>query len=216
MPNTKEEAIDFYAYGAAMQALTDKQRCFVLKYVELGCKKPDLAYKACIEAGLSKTPIDNPNLSQRGTDMLRVPKVQVALEEYREQLSGHKRIPPSELLGILHDIIIDGGLEQLIDDKGNIDLKKVKDGSARNLLSSISVSESNGPDGSSSKSVSVKGFDKMGAIKLYTQIMGYDQGRLQNKTEVNVQVLVPVFGSGGAVDDVDQFNELAKGDDHER
>ena len=109
-------------------------------------------------------------------------------------------------MAVLSDII-QGSVVDAIDDNGNVNLRTLREGRLRHLVKSIKYNRKD-------DSWEITPHNKVEAAKLLIQVMGFDQGRLQNRIDVNVlNVQVPGIGAGAgdAAQVVEQLNELPEG-----
>ncbi|MCJ8336795.1 MAG: terminase small subunit [Epibacterium sp.] len=181
--------------------LNAKEQAVIVEYVTQGMASLGRAYAKIYNQDYNDT-----GVRSNASKFFKRPRIAAALKEYREAIAQERITEGVEVMAVLSDII-QGSVVDAIDDNGNVNLRTLREGRLRHLVKSIKYNRKD-------DSWEITPHNKVEAAKLLIQVMGFDQGRLQNRIDVNVlNVQVPGIGAGAgdAAQVVEQLNELPEG-----
>ncbi|MCJ8334470.1 MAG: terminase small subunit [Epibacterium sp.] len=185
----------------AFEALSEREQDVIVTYVTGGMTSMVAAYCEHYKGDPTYR-----GTTANASKWFRRPRIQAAIKQYRTALAQERIAEGAEVMAALSDIVT-GSVVDAIDDDGQVKLDKLRRGSLRHLVKSIRHNRKD-------DSVEITAHSKTEAAKILIQTLGIDQGRLQNRIDVNVlNVQVPGIGAGGgdAAQVVEQLNELPEG-----
>lgn len=182
-------------------SLTEQEQSVLVTYVEGGMQSMGRAY-----AEVYGHDYNDSGVRSNASKFFKKPKIAEALKEYRIALAQAKVAEGAEVLAVLSDIVT-GSIVDALDDGGQVNVDSLRVGKLRHLIKSIHIDRKTGQ-------INITQHSKTEAAKILIQTLGIDQGRMQNKIDVNVlNVSIPGIGAGAAdaAAVVEQLNELPEG-----